>query len=70
VLLRPQLTTFRPEDEERQRKMQSVPHNASTLPSELIPDSLRSRPIAMEEAVYKMVTVGAILLVLGSLWAF
>jgi hypothetical protein len=50
--------------------MQSVPHNASTLPSELNPDSLRSRPIAMEEAVYKMVTVGAILLVLGSLWAF
>jgi hypothetical protein len=50
--------------------MQFVPHNASVLPTELQPDSLRGRPIALEEAVYKVVTVGAILLVLGSLWAF
>jgi hypothetical protein len=33
-------------------------------------DSSRPRPTAMEEVVYKAVTVGAILLVLGSLWAF
>ena len=50
--------------------MQSVPHAASTIPTEFTPDSLRGRPIAAEEAVYKFVTVGAILLVLGSLWAF
>jgi hypothetical protein len=55
---------------ERQRKMQYAPQNASVLPTELQPDSLRTRPTAMEETVYKVVTVGAILLVLGSLWAF
>jgi hypothetical protein len=47
--------------------MPSVPN---TAPSDFNPDSLRTRPIALEEAVYKVVTVGAILLVLGSLWAF
>jgi hypothetical protein len=50
--------------------MQSVPHNEATLTTELKPDILRGRPIAIEEAVYKVVTVGAILLVLSSLWAF
>jgi hypothetical protein len=50
--------------------MQSIPHTASPNPTEFPPDSLRGRPIAAEEAVYKFVTVGAILLVLCSLWAF
>jgi hypothetical protein len=43
--------------------MQSLPSDACTLPA-------GPKPAAMEEAIYKVVTVGAILLVLGSLWAF
>ncbi|UWZ82541.1 hypothetical protein [Occallatibacter riparius] len=50
--------------------MQSVPRTPSPVPTECTPDNLRGRRIAAEEAVYKCVTVGAILLVLGSLWAF
>ena len=49
--------------------MQSVPHTLHTIP-ESQPDSMRPRPSVMEDRLYKVVTVGAILLVLGSLWAF
>jgi len=49
--------------------MQSLPHAASAPQKEPQPETVRLRP-AMEETVYRMVTVGAILLVLGSLWAF
>jgi hypothetical protein len=44
-----------------------VPQNAPTPPSGSTPDKLR-RPV--EDVVYQVVTVGAILLVLGSLWVF
>ena len=50
--------------------MQSVPSTPSPIATEPTPDNMRGRPIAADEAVYKFVTVGAILLVLGSLWAF
>ena len=49
------------------RTMQSLPVAASTPRKE--PENVRYRP-AMAETVYRMVTVGAILLVLGSLWVF
>jgi hypothetical protein len=47
--------------------MQTLPQAASTPPSDSRADSLR-RPV--EDVVYQVVTVGAILLVLGSLWVF
>lgn len=49
--------------------MQILPHGASTPPADTRPQPVRSQPV-LEEAVYRMVTLGAILLVLGSLWAF
>lgn len=49
--------------------MQQNPTNASTMQGAPSPDLLRGRPIA-EETVYRVVTVGAILLLLGSLWVF
>jgi len=49
--------------------MQSLPQAASTPQYEPRLENLRPRP-ALEETVYRMVTVGAILLVLGSLWVF
>lgn len=49
--------------------MQSLPRTASSPQNEPQPQTVRLRP-AMEETVYRMVTVGAILLVLGSLWVF
>lgn len=48
--------------------MQTALHNASAqLPRK---NEQGHRPSPHEEMVYKAVTVGAILLVLGSLWVF
>jgi hypothetical protein len=41
---------------------------ASPSPNPTRPDTLRARPV--EDVIYQVVTVGAILLVLGSLWVF
>ena len=49
--------------------MQSLLHAASTPQIDPRPESLPYRA-ALEEKVYRMMTVGAILLVLGSLWVF
>jgi hypothetical protein len=49
--------------------MQSLPHAASTPLNEPRPENVRYRP-AIEETVYRMMTLGAILLVLGTLWVF
>lgn len=49
--------------------MQSLNNAASTPQNEPRPDIVRPRP-ALEETVYRMVTVAAILLLLGSLWVF
>jgi hypothetical protein len=57
------------EAEKGRRTMQSLPRAASSPQNESQPQTVRLRP-AMEETVYRMVTVGAILLVLGSLWVF
>lgn len=51
------------------RMMLSPRFAASSPEPETRPEAMRLRP-AMEETVYRMFTVGAILLVLGSLWAF
>jgi hypothetical protein len=53
---------------EGRRTMQSTPKLASTP----LPRTNRegTRTYRMEEVVYQAVTVGAILLVLGSLWIF
>lgn len=51
------------------RTMQSLLQAASTPQNEPPIENVRLRP-ALEEKVYRMVTVGAILLVLGSLWVF
>jgi hypothetical protein len=48
--------------------MDPLPSSTSSPQREPQPD-VRVRP-AMEETVYRMVTVGAILLVLGTLWVF
>jgi hypothetical protein len=50
--------------------MQTVPHAASQIPSESKPGNWRARPGIPGDAVYRVVTVGAILLVLGTLWVF
>ncbi len=59
----------RSEAKKGRRTMKSVPQAAFTPQHEPEPQTARLRP-AMEETVYRMVTVGAILLVLGSLWVF
>jgi hypothetical protein len=51
------------------RTMQSLPHAASAPLNEPRPENVRYRP-AIEETVYRMMTLGAILLVLGTLWVF
>jgi hypothetical protein len=48
--------------------MQTAPNNASTPLPKTNPEGLRTYRV--EEVVYQAVTVGAILLVLGSLWVF
>jgi hypothetical protein len=48
--------------------MQTLPQAASTPPADSKAENRRARPV--EDVVYQLVTVGAILLVLGSLWLF
>ena len=48
--------------------MQSPLPSATTPPPKSAPRGFRGRPT--EDVVYQAVTVGAILLVLGSLWIF
>jgi hypothetical protein len=48
--------------------MQTLPQTASTPQADPQPDSRGVRRV--EDLVYQAVTVGAILLVLGSLWVF
>ena len=48
--------------------MQTIPQNASAPQAEAKVDVRSARPV--EELLYQAVTVGAILLVLGSLWLF
>ncbi len=50
------------------RKMHSPAHSASRPLPKSRSFSLRARPA--EDVVYQIVTVAAILLVLGSLWVF
>jgi hypothetical protein len=59
----------RSEAKKGRRTMQSLPRAASSPQKEPQPQTVRLRPVT-EETVYRMVTVGAILLVLGSLWVF
>jgi hypothetical protein len=56
------------EAKEGRRKMQSATVPASTQLPKKSTEGFRTHPV--EEVVYKAVTVGAILLVLGSLWVF
>lgn len=48
--------------------MQAIPQNASIPQADAKPDSRSAGRV--EEMLYQVVTVGAILLVLGSLWIF
>jgi hypothetical protein len=48
--------------------MQTAPQTASTPLPKTNPEGLRTYRV--EEVVYQVMTVGAILLVLGSLWIF
>lgn len=49
--------------------MQTLRNAASTPQSESRSQNVRYRP-APEDMVYRIVTLGAVLLVLGSLWVF
>lgn len=48
--------------------MQNLPQTASPSPTQVRPELRSARQV--EDVVYQVVTVGAILLVLGSLWVF
>ena len=48
--------------------IQNLPPTASPSPTLPRPDIRSDRPV--EDVVYQVMTVGAILLVLGSLWVF
>ena len=57
-----------PKAKEGRHAMQAGPKLASTQPPRTNPEGVRT--FRAEEVVYQAVTVGAILLVLGSLWIF
>lgn len=50
--------------------MQVTPRAVSTSPNAAKPETAGARPVVIEDAIYRVVTVGAILMLLGSLWIF